>query len=182
MIDHLRRRARVGDQRGDAGQGADHHVAARLELGAVGDDNQVFGAGQKLGFGPGHQRVAFDDAQGRDRIAGHEHLRRREMLDRVFVEGGKDDPRLTVQFTSRQDDAVHRVGDEFLRDGEGICQDLHPVLAEILRQEPGGGAGIEDDGIAILAKAGGALGHGLLQLGIQGLAGVEGRGGQWGLA
>ncbi len=74
MIQHVRRRARIGVQRGDAGQGADHHVAARLELGAVGDDNQVFGAGQKLGFGPGHQRVAFDNAKGRDRIAGHEHF------------------------------------------------------------------------------------------------------------
>ncbi len=104
------------------------------------------------------------------------------MLDRVFVEGGEDDPGLTVQFAAGQDDPVHRVGDEFLRYGERVGEDLHPVLAEVLRHEPGSGACIQDDGIAIPTQVGGPLGNGALEIGVQSLAGVEAGRGQRRLA
>ncbi|MNS86366.1 hypothetical protein D3C72_1202680 [compost metagenome] len=87
------------------------------------------------------------------------------MLADVVVEGTQDDVLLAIHLAAGQDDFILAGHQQALGHQEGIGEDFQPLVDQELDHAVGGGAAIDDDGVAIGAQAAGVAGDGALLCG-----------------
>ena len=155
---HALRHALVGDQAVDPLERAEDQAAARLELAAVDQHDQLFGLAQHLLLGLDQERVALDQPLRAHRLRAREHAGGVEMVDHgVALVGAEHDVLRPVDLAARQDHAVLGLGDQRRRHGERVGEDLQAAVGQELGHPVGRGAAVDDDRIAVGAKIHGRL-------------------------
>jgi hypothetical protein len=82
----------------------------------------------------------------------HEHAVRIEVARHVVFEWRQDDVLLAIDRAAGQRDRVLGIAQEMLGDRERVGENLHAAADEVMDHLEGGGAAVDDDRIAILAK------------------------------